>query len=69
MILKTVFKAQAPCGTHHSDAVEVFPFLDFMNVELVGSAFFLLQKRHCERSEAIYTLCNGLLQPFVESLQ
>lgn len=40
MMLK-IFKAKAPCGTHRSLALKAFSFFDFMNVELVGSAFFL----------------------------
>jgi hypothetical protein len=41
MILHKVNKAKAPCGTHGSDAVKVFPFSDFDFAEPFGSAFFL----------------------------
>lgn len=41
MILKTNFKAQAPCGIQHSGTVKAFSFFDFKGVELVSSTFFL----------------------------
>ena len=41
MILQKIMDAQAPCGTHRSDAVEVVSISDFGFAELFSSAFFL----------------------------
>jgi hypothetical protein len=45
MILHKVNKAKAPCGTHGSDAVKVFPFSDFDFAGLFSSAFLFSTKK------------------------
>ena len=45
MILHMMNKAKAPCGTHGSEAVKVFPFSDFDFAEPFGSAFLFSTKK------------------------